>query len=202
MLHYQKNKYIISHNIMLSTLNKTRILLKKNRSPHKRYRGEYYVTSTSGSGISDLLMSGTSFTIAITSIIIISLFYRYKVAGANQYLVRTGWRIPDIKISKQGFQLPFQTYKYISMTPKNYTFDLHSMSSEKIEFLLPGVFTIGPKNDMESLTKYVRILSENEDGGKSFDNIVLGILEGEVRILSSTMTLEEIFKDRQSFKKN
>ena len=33
---------------------------------------------------------------------------RYRVSRPDQYLVRTGLGIPDIKISKQGFQWPFQ----------------------------------------------------------------------------------------------
>lgn len=31
------------------------------------------------------------------------------------------------------------------MQPHNYTFELQAMTSEKMEFTLPGVFTIGPK---------------------------------------------------------
>ena len=87
--------------------------------------------------------------------------FRYKVSNPNQYLVRTGLGIKDIKISKQGFQWPFQKYKFISMEPHNYTFNLSSMSLEKLEFVLPGVFTIGPKDNIESITKYVRVLENS-----------------------------------------
>ena len=133
-----------------------------------------------------------------------ALFFnaRYKIAGPDQYLIRTGLFINDIDVSKQGLQLPFQKYQFISMCPRNYTFDLQSMSLEKLEFLLPGVFTIGPKDNPESLVKYVKILAgiEKDDNNKTFDDIILGILEGEVRALSSQMTMEQIFNDRKVFK--
>jgi hypothetical protein len=77
-----------------------------------------------------------------------ALMSRYKISASNQYLVRTGFLIPDIKISKKGFLLPFQSCKYIDMTPRNYEFSLHAMSHEKLEFILPVVFTIGPKDNM------------------------------------------------------
>lgn len=40
---------------------------------------------------------------------------------------------------------------YIELTPKSYTFVLHAMSKEKMEFVLPCVFTIGPKDDIHYL---------------------------------------------------
>ena len=122
--------------------------------------------------------------------------FRYKVASPDQYLVRTGVGIKDINISKQGFQWPFQRYKFIDVHPRNYSFKLKSMSNEKIPFILPGVFTIGPKTDPDALVRYVRIL---ENVG-SVDAIMLGILEGETRSLSSQMTMEEIFNDRKKLK--
>jgi len=135
-----------------------------------------------------------------------ALFFRYKIAKPDQYLVRTGLFISDILVTKQGFQWPFQKYEFISMHPKNYTFQLHGMSLEKLEFLLPGVFTIGPNNDPKFLIEYVRVLSGIErdavaNSPNTVDAIILGILEGEVRTLSSKMTMEDIFNNRQTFKK-
>lgn len=42
---------------------------------------------------------------------------RYRVSRPDQYLVRTGLGIPDIKISKQGFQWPFQKYVPSTLPP-------------------------------------------------------------------------------------
>ncbi len=36
-------------------------------------------------------------------------------------------------------------YAFLNMQPHNYTFELQAMTNEKMEFTLPGVFTIGPK---------------------------------------------------------
>lgn len=122
--------------------------------------------------------------------------FLYKISESDQYLVRTGLGIKDISVSKKGFVLPiFHTASYITMHPHNYEFKLHAMSVEKIPFILPGFFTIGPKNDNESLVKYVRFLA-----GTDIAKIILGIIEGETRTLSSKMTMEEIFNDRQMFK--
>ncbi|GBG62527.1 hypothetical protein CBR_g30844 [Chara braunii] len=48
----------------------------------------------------------------------------YCVAKPNQYLVRTGWRFPDVQVSKKGWVLPGQKYTYIDASPVNYTLNL------------------------------------------------------------------------------
>ena len=68
-------------------------------------------------------------------------------------MVRTGPMIEGISISKKAFQWPFQTANILEMAPSNYSFNLQAMSREKMEFILPGVFTIGPKNDFAALEK-------------------------------------------------
>ncbi len=138
---------------------------------------------------------------------------RYKIASPDQYLVRTGVGIKDIAISKQGVQWPLQKYKFVDVHPKNYSFDLQSMSNEMIPFMLPATFTIGPKNDVEALTKYVRLLenvkdikvNKDKDGKEkisTIDSIILGIIEGETRTISSKMAMKDIFNNRASIKEN
>lgn len=146
---------------------------------------------------------------------------RYRVSNPDEYLVRTGLFISDMVVSKQGFQWPFQTYRFIKMQPVNYEFNLSSMSQEKLEFVLPCVFTIGPKNDKESIEKYARLLPTTEhdkliedtkDSKKilksdrdtkapsQLQELVRGIIEGETRVLSASMPIEEIFSDRKKYK--
>lgn len=84
------------------------------------------------------------------------------------------------------------------------------MSVEKLNFSLPAVFTIGPMDDVESLSKYAVLLTGDSEGqvnrgtvstGRSHvQEIVKGIIEGETRSIVSTMTMEEIFNKRQIFK--
>ena len=128
---------------------------------------------------------------------------RYKVSKPNQYISVCGIGISDIKISKKIIHWPFQKYDYIQMNPKNYSFNLQAMSNQKMEFVLPGVFTIGPKDDMESLKKYCRYLTDKEEENHDdrLDGLVKGIIEGETRVLAAQMTIEEIFNDRATFKK-
>lgn len=127
---------------------------------------------------------------------------RYRVSQADQYLIRTGLGIHDISVSKQGYQWPFQSYRFINLHPTNYTFDLSAMSSEKLEFILPGSYTIGPKDDPEAIKKYAKLLlsSSSTSHTTQVDELVKGILEGETRLQSASMTIDQIFNDRKAFK--
>lgn len=124
--------------------------------------------------------------------------WRYKISRPDQYLIRTGFNIKDMEVSKTGIQWPFQRYMFIEMLPNNYSFNLHAMSSQMMEFILPGVFTIGPQDDVESIKKYARYLSE--ESTTHMDDLVKGVIEGETRVLAAQMTIDEIFNDRASFK--
>ena len=79
------------------------------------------------------------------------------------------------------------------------------MTSEKLKFSLPAVFTIGPQDDVPSLEKYAVLLTGDSDGqvqqtrggmvatGRGHvQEIVKGIIEGETRSIVSNMTMEEL----------
>lgn len=123
---------------------------------------------------------------------------RYKTAQSNEYLVRTGILINDIAIDKKAFHLPFQTLTHLSLAPKSYSFNIHSMSNEKMEFYLPAVFTVGPKDDMDHLKAYAKFLLYESD--ETVMNIVRGMIEGETRMLAANMSIESIFNGRAEFK--
>lgn len=85
------------------------------------------------------------------------------------------------------------------------------MTMEMLQFALPAVFTIGPSNDLDALKKYAMLLASKEPDmsakgtirpGESshVKEIVKGIIEGETRSIISTMTMEQVFKDRRIFK--
>lgn len=90
------------------------------------------------------------------------------------------------------------------------------MTVEKLKFSLPAVFTIGPADTLEALEKYAVLLTGESDGrptptastgvvsvaaGRNHvQDIVKGIIEGETRSIVSTMTMEELFRERQVFK--
>lgn len=123
---------------------------------------------------------------------------RYKTSHSHQWLVRTGLGVNDIQISKKFIHWPFQNIQTINMTPTSFKFSVNAMSKEKMEFNFPAVFTIGPKNDMESLTKYSRFLLEQEV--ESVDNLIRGIIEGETRAVSANLSIEDVFTGRSIFK--
>jgi flotillin len=106
----------------------------------------------------------------------------------------------------------------ISITPFDFSMALQAMTIEKLKFSLPAVFTIGPADSPEALEKYAVLLTGESDGrptqtaakgvvtvaegqGRSHvQDIVKGIIEGETRSIVSTMTMEELFRERKVFK--
>ncbi|PWA64750.1 flotillin-like protein 3 [Artemisia annua] len=126
----------------------------------------------------------------------------YRVAKASEYLVITGAGINDIKIAKKAWILPGQSSSKIDISPVNYTFEVQAMSAEKLPFILPAVFTIGPRaDDKESLYKYAKLTTSQDDNSNHMHELVKGIIEGETRVLAASMTMEEIFKGTKEFKK-
>jgi hypothetical protein len=69
----------------------------------------------------------------------------FKVADASEYLAITGWGIDDVKLAKKAWVFVGQQCKKFSISLVNYEFEVHAMSAEKLPFILPAVFTIGPK---------------------------------------------------------
>ncbi len=125
-------------------------------------------------------------------------FKRYKTSRSHEWLVRTGLFVNDIQIGKKFFQFPFQNIDRINMSPNSFRFSVNAMSKEKMEFNFPAVFTIGPKNDKDSLIKYSRyLLNQNSEQNS---NLVRGIIEGETRSLAANQSIEEIFSARTAFK--
>ncbi|XP_057503814.1 flotillin-like protein 4 [Actinidia eriantha] len=125
----------------------------------------------------------------------------YRVASASEYLVITGVGIQDIKISKKAWVLPGQSCAVFDVSPVNYTFEVQAMSAEKLPFVLPAVFTIGPRiDDDASLLKYAKLISPHDKLSNHVKELVQGIIEGETRVLAASMTMEEVFRGTKEFK--
>ncbi|KAI6709828.1 hypothetical protein JHW43_007638 [Diplocarpon mali] len=140
----------------------------------------------------------------------------YVASNPDEYLAITGRGIKSVKIAK-------------SSIPHDYVMNLQAMTKEKLQFLLPVVFTVGPdvnqrganagqppgdgvkieksrEDHGDSLMKYAMLLADvetNQDYAvkEHLGNIIRGIIEGETRVLVSSMTMEEIFGQREQFKK-
>lgn len=126
---------------------------------------------------------------------------RFHVAKAHEYLVRTGLGITNINICKKAVRWPLQVVEHIDLRPQNYTFRLHNMSKEKVEFLLPINFTIGPVDPLENgsgFERYARRMHNMSE--ETLSQTILGIIEGESRGLTSVLTIEEMFTAKDRFK--
>ncbi|KAL8496907.1 hypothetical protein ACS0TY_020550 [Phlomoides rotata] len=128
--------------------------------------------------------------------------FMYKVASASEYLVITGVGIPDLKIAKKSWVFPGQSCTVFDISPVNYTFEVQAMSAEKLPFILPAVFTVGPRvDDDDSLHKYARLIAAHDKLSNHMKELVQGVIEGETRVLAASMTMEEIFRGTKEFKK-
>ncbi|KAL2104445.1 hypothetical protein VUR80DRAFT_728 [Thermomyces stellatus] len=136
----------------------------------------------------------------------------YRVAAPDEYLAITGMCVRDeLKITKAAWVWPFQRCVRFSVQPRNYSMNLQAMSKEKLQFLLPMVFTIGPyvpatgNHEMsvahyhggpgservdpaDALMRYAVLLAENADtkgNNRGFlEQKIKSIIEGEVRVSS------------------
>lgn len=125
----------------------------------------------------------------------------YRVASASEHLVITGVGIHDVKLVKKAWILPGQSCTVFDVSPVNYTFEVQAMSAEKLPFVLPAVFTIGPRVDDElSLQRYAKLISPHDKLSNHVKELVQGIIEGETRVLAASMTMEEIFRGTKEFK--
>ncbi|CAH1758867.1 13560_t:CDS:2 [Entrophospora sp. SA101] len=124
----------------------------------------------------------------------------YRISDPNQYLVKTGAFIDDVKLCKKAWIFPGQRSMFFDITPANYTLQLQAMTAEKLEFNLPAVFTIGPKDEHKSLERYAKLLAAHDKSSDHVKDLVRGIIEGETRVIAAGMTMEEIFRERKGFK--
>ncbi|THG12898.1 hypothetical protein TEA_027784 [Camellia sinensis var. sinensis] len=126
----------------------------------------------------------------------------YFIAGPSEVLAVTGCGIPDIKLAKKKWIWPGQKFTRVDISPVNYTFEVQAMSAEKLPFILPAVFTIGPRVDCEeSMLKYTKLISPHDKLSNHVTELVQGVIEGETRVLAASMTMEQIFKGTKEFKK-
>ncbi|KAF6158466.1 hypothetical protein GIB67_022063 [Kingdonia uniflora] len=127
---------------------------------------------------------------------------RYRVVTASEYLVITECYIDDIKLAKKAWILLGQHRTTFGVSPMNYTFEVHAMSVEKLSYLLPTVFTIGPRmDDFDSLLRYAKLLSSHDQYSNDVRELAQGIIVGGTHILAAGMTMEQAFKGTKELKK-
>jgi flotillin len=136
----------------------------------------------------------------------------FVVADASEYLAITGWGINDVKLAKKSLVFVGQQCKKFSIVPVNYSFEVNAMSAEKLPFVLPAVFTIGPqvttlelgeagRREVEArLLLYAKLIAPLNNSANHVHDLVKGVIEGEARVLAAELTMEEIFKGTKMFK--
>ena len=160
----------------------------------------------------DFLRLDGSVIVVFVAIIIIALLFaylgsRYKVAGANEALIRSGRATPlgggdaGLKVVRgQGIVvLPlFHKIGKLKLTARQINVNLaDAVSRQGIKVAVQGVATFKIGADDESIRNAAeRFLDAQEE---QVDSIVKNVLEGSLRSIVGTLTIEELNLDRQKF---
>ncbi len=161
----------------------------------------------------DFLRFDTSVIVVFVAIVIVALLFaylgsRYKVAGANEALIRSGRATPlgsgeeaGLKVVRgQGIVvLPlFHKIGKLKLTARQINVQLtDAVTRQGIKVAVQGVATFKIGADDESIRNAAeRFLDAPED---QVDSIVKNVLEGSLRSIVGTLTVEELNLDRQKF---
>ena len=145
--------------------------------------------------------------IVIIVLLVAYLSSRYKVAGANEALIRSGRATPlgggeaGLKVVRgQGIVvLPlFHKIGKLKLTARQINVNLaDAVSRQGIKVAVQGVATFKIGADDESIRNAAeRFLDAQEE---QVDSIVKNVLEGSLRSIVGTLTIEELNLDRQKF---
>ena len=146
----------------------------------------------------------------LVPIIIIALLFAYatsrvKVAGANEALVRTGgvWgggAPAQLKVVRAGrvIVLPLvHKLGRIHLSARQINTSLpDAVTKQGIKVAVQGVATVKIGGDEESIRNAAERFLDRED---LLDSIVKNVLEGSLRSIVGTLTVEELNYDRQKF---
>ncbi|MCX7017166.1 MAG: SPFH domain-containing protein [Candidatus Sumerlaeota bacterium] len=153
--------------------------------------------------------------VALVIIVVTSMMVyagRYRKVGPNEVMIISGWkhgvRLPDGSIGQQGFRVVhgggtfvwpvFERLDILSLelmtldvkTPEVYTL-------QGVPIMVDGVAQIKVRGDESSIaTAAQQMLSKHT---ADVMNIALMTLEGHLRAILGTLTVEEVYKNRDAF---
>jgi flotillin len=158
----------------------------------------------------DFLGGGVFAIFAIIVVIVLIISYigsRYKVAAANEALVVSGQRdkSPDgrrnLKVVRGGgvIVLPLiHKVGKLKLTARQINVNLaDAVTRQGIKVAVQGVATFKIGADDESIRNAAERFLESHD--ESVDSIVKNVLEGSLRSIVGTLTVEELNLDRMKF---
>ncbi len=150
--------------------------------------------------------SGTLAVVIVLVILVLLVAYvtgRFKVAGANEALVRTGGlvRAPaQLKVVRAGrvVVLPLvHKLGRLHLSARQINVNLSdAVTKQGIKCAVQGVATVKIGGDDESIRNAAERFVDRED---QIESIVKNVLEGSLRSIVGTLTVEELNYDRQKF---
>jgi len=157
------------------------------------------------------ILGGGVFAIFLTIVIVVLIVSyigsRYKVAGANEALVVSGQRdtSPDgrrnLKVVRGGgvIVLPLiHKVGKLKLTARQINVQLaDAVTRQGIKVAVQGVATFKIGADDESIRNAAERFLESQD--EEVDSIVKNVLEGSLRSIVGTLTVEELNLDRMKF---
>jgi len=155
-----------------------------------------------GGGVLPIFM-----VIIVVVLIVAYIGSRYKVAGANEALIRSGGRgraadgTKNLKVVRGGgvIVMPlFHKVNKLKLTARQINVALaDAVSRQGIKVAVQGVATFKIGADDEAIRNAAeRFLEVGDD---EVDSIVKNVLEGSLRSIVGTLTIEELNLDRQKF---
>jgi len=138
--------------------------------------------------------------LVIITIIILGLMKIYKVADVDKVLIITGGREPKIKISGGSFVIPvFRKASYFDLCILTVTADRDEIRTvTSVPIVTDWTAQIRPDTTDENKL-LTAIMSFKERGPNGIINDVKLTLTGAVRDVVSSMTPEEVLKEKQKF---
>ena len=147
----------------------------------------------------------TVFLLIVIAVLLVAyITSRFKVAGANEALIRSG-RIgggsAELRVVRGGaiIVLPlFHKLGRLKLTARQINVNLaDAVSRQGIKVAVQGVATFKIGADDESIRNAAERFLESKD--EEVDSIVKNVLEGSLRSIVGTLTIEELNLDRQKF---
>ncbi len=142
------------------------------------------------------------FSAAAVVVVVLAIFLFWRKVPADKAMVITGLK-KRVLSGKGGFMIPFlETSCVISLENMSMTTDVNEAPSKQGIFVnIVGTAVIKVKNDAQSI--FAAIEQFCSGGAKNsvgtIKGIVEQILEGKLRGIISTLTVEQINEDRASF---
>ncbi len=145
--------------------------------------------------------------VIVAGLIVAYIGSRYKVAGANEALIVSGQRDRsaegrrELKVVRGGGVIVFPLVNKVGrlkLTARQINVNLSdAVTRQGIKVAVQGVATFKIGADNESIRNAAERFLDSKD--EEVDSIVKNVLEGSLRSIVGTLTVEELNLDRQKF---